>query len=220
MPWLLVEDTAHFTRPKSIGGLLSPVVPSTATRCHCWMLSCTACFPWPTLGLHSDGSLNLCSPLLSSHWAQRRTLGQGTEAIGVFSQSHPQLQLALPHDSPGWSRSQITRPDCPWALGEFRPGLWDIPCHGIWGMAISGHETGPNSILLQIDCALLEGPFELLTFGLRPEKWGRVWGWQRSDLVLKMLCCDFWKHRRGKSGKKWAQIRNLLLSFWLHPGWG
>lgn len=68
--------------------------------------------------------------LLSSRGAQSRTLGQGTETIRGFSQSHPQLQLVLPHDSLGWHGSHTTSPDCPWALGEFPWGLWAISHSG------------------------------------------------------------------------------------------
>ena len=100
-------------------------------------LSCTARFLCPTLGLHLDGSLS--HAFLPSHWAQSRALSQGTEPFGVFSQSHSQLQLTLPHDSPGWCGSPITSPDSCWTLGEFPWGLWAISYHGTSGVAISGH---------------------------------------------------------------------------------
>lgn len=112
------------------------VAPATPTWCR-WATVLHILFPLPHTGFHEVMAL-LVLALLPSHWAQSRTLDWGTEAIGVFSQSHPPLQLALPHDSPGWCGSQIINPDCPWTL-EFPWGLRAISSHGTSGVAISSH---------------------------------------------------------------------------------
>lgn len=81
--------------------------PLDCCSCHCLLVSllnsypAKSVFPAPHLGPRMLVPF-ICALLSCPAIGPKAELGQGTEAIEVFSPSHFQLQLALRHDFPGW----------------------------------------------------------------------------------------------------------------------